>query len=76
MSSLNELGLDDPDHCVYCEGFNRHEAWCLTQNAGVQYAYRAVVEPEMLDFTDQLKLHALGVAWATDIVWPKPERTV
>jgi hypothetical protein len=56
--------------CVYCERFNCHESWCPTQNANVQYAYRAVLQPDLLNLGDQIILHALGVAWGADIVWP------
>jgi len=42
----------------------RHEKWCITRDALVQYAYRAVLEPERLSIADRLILHALGVCWA------------
>jgi hypothetical protein len=28
--------------CGHCDGIIRHEPWCITQNASVQYAYQAV----------------------------------
>jgi hypothetical protein len=70
MSAHNELPLCHRDQesaasaCVYCERCNDHEPWCPTQNASVQYANRAVLQPDLLNLADQLILHALGVAWA------------
>jgi hypothetical protein len=58
--------------CVYCERFNCHEPWCPKQNATIQYAFRAVLQPDLLNLGDQIILHALGVAWGVDLVWPKP----
>jgi hypothetical protein len=49
--------------CVYCDGVIRHELWCVTQNASVQYAYRAVSDPGQLTPGDHLILHALGATW-------------
>ena len=49
--------------CGHCDGVIRHEAWCVTQNAGVQYAYQVVSDPGLLSTGDHLILHALGVAW-------------
>ena len=49
--------------CSHCERIIRHEAWCMTQNASVQYAYQAVLEPGTLSPGDHLILHALGAAW-------------
>jgi len=77
MPSQNELPLSHhapkgaESACVYCDRCNCHEPWCSTQNANVQYAYRALLEPDVLNLGDQLILHALGVIWATDSVWSK-----
>ena len=49
--------------CEHCAGVVRHERWCITCDALVQYAYGAVLDPEKLTLTDRLILHALGVAW-------------
>lgn len=49
--------------CGHCDGVIRHESWCVTQNASVQYAYQAVSDPGHLTLGDQLILHALGATW-------------
>jgi hypothetical protein len=49
--------------CEHCGGIVRHEKWCITCDAVVQYAYSVVLEPEKLTFCDRLILHALGVSW-------------
>ena len=49
--------------CPHCEGIVRHERWCVTRDANVQYAFGVVQEPEKLTLFDTLILHALGVAW-------------
>ena len=49
--------------CEHCGGIVRHERWCITCDAVVQYAYGAVLDPEKLSLCDQLILHALGVSW-------------
>jgi hypothetical protein len=49
--------------CPHCEGVVRHEPWCITGNCAVAYAYQAVVDAAKLSLTDELILHALGVAW-------------
>jgi hypothetical protein len=49
--------------CAHCEGVIRHEPWCSTQNARVQYAFQAALYPNHLTLHDSLILHALGVAW-------------
>ena len=41
----------------------RHERWCITCDAVVQYAYGAVLDSEKLTLCDRLILHALGVSW-------------
>ena len=52
--------------CEHCGGVVRHERWCITRDAVVQYAYKVVLEPEKLTTIDQLILHALGVAWVSN----------
>jgi hypothetical protein len=49
--------------CGHCNGVNRHEPWCMTQNASVQYAYQVALDPDRLSPGDRLILHALGAAW-------------
>jgi len=49
--------------CEYCDGVVRHERWCIVVNPVVSYAYEAVLDAGKLTVTDQLILHALGVAW-------------
>lgn len=49
--------------CEHCGGIIRHERWCITCDALVQYAYTAVVDAERLNLRDRLILHALGVSW-------------
>ena len=49
--------------CGHCNGVIRHEPWCITQNASVQYVYQAVSGTGELDPGDHLILHALGVVW-------------
>ena len=31
--------------CGHCDGVLRHEHWCITQNASVQYAYQVISDP-------------------------------
>ncbi len=52
--------------CRHCGGIVRHEHWCRTQKASVQYAYRVVTDPAHLSIEDRLILHALGAAWTTE----------
>jgi hypothetical protein len=54
---------DAQSGCEHCGGIGRHERWCITCDALVQYAYGAVAEPEKLTLLDQLILHALGASW-------------
>jgi hypothetical protein len=49
--------------CEHCEGVVRHEDWCITRDALVQYAYTVVLHPEKMTLRDRLILHALGVSW-------------
>lgn len=52
--------------CEHCGGVIRHEHWCITRDASVQYAYGIVLDAEKLTLRDRLILHALGVSWATN----------
>jgi 3-oxoacyl-[acyl-carrier-protein] synthase III len=61
LSHSNQYTADSA--CGHCEGVIRHEAWCITQNASIQYAYQALLDPGHLSPGDQLILHALGAAW-------------
>jgi hypothetical protein len=61
LTHSNQYSADSA--CGHCDGVIRHEAWCVTQNAGVQYAYQVVSDPGFLSTRDHLILHALGVAW-------------
>lgn len=49
--------------CEHCGGIIRHERWCITRDAAVQYAYGVVVDADKLTLRDRLILHALGVLW-------------
>jgi hypothetical protein len=49
--------------CPHCGGVVRHERWCITRDALVQYAFAVVSDATKLNLRDQLTLHALGVAW-------------
>jgi hypothetical protein len=60
-SHNNQCSADSA--CGHCGGMIRHESWCVTQNASVQYAYRAVSDTGQLSPGDHLILHALGAAW-------------
>jgi hypothetical protein len=61
LTHSNQYSADSA--CGHCDGVIRHEAWCVTQNPGVQYAYQVVSDPGLLSTGDHLILHALGVAW-------------
>jgi hypothetical protein len=64
--------LDSADSvCGHCNGVIRHEHWCITQNASVQYAYQAVLEPGHLSPGDHLILHALGASWTAKRILSK-----
>ena len=60
-SHSNQYSADSA--CAHCDGVIRHEPWCITQNANVEYAYRAVSHPRQLSPGDCLILHALGATW-------------
>lgn len=49
--------------CEHCEGIIRHEAWCITRDPIVYYAYQVVADPAKLTVGDSLILHSLGVTW-------------
>lgn len=49
--------------CEHCGGVVRHEAWCITRDALVRYAYGVVEDAHTMTLTDRLILHALGVSW-------------
>lgn len=49
--------------CQHCGGVLRHEKWCITRDAFVQYAFSAVLDASKLTLRDHLVLHALGVSW-------------
>ena len=47
LSHSNQYSADSS--CGHCDGVIRHETWCVTQNASVQYAYQAVSDPGSLE---------------------------
>jgi len=49
--------------CEHCGGIVRHEPWCTAVNCGVRYAHQIVSRPEAITVDDDIRLHALGVAW-------------
>lgn len=53
----------EKDPCPYCEARQQHEAWCVTTNKAVRYAYEAVLGSSRLSDGDVLILHSLGVVW-------------
>jgi len=55
--------LSGPQVCEHCGRISRHEKWCITRDALVQYAYAVVTDAEKLTLRDRLILHALGVDW-------------
>jgi hypothetical protein len=50
--------------CPHCLGTEEHEAWCVTCDPKVHYAYEIVDEPRKLTLGDALILHSLGVTWS------------
>lgn len=50
--------------CDHCGKILRHDAWCITLNPFVQYAYEIVLDPHKLTIGDAIILHSLGVTWA------------
>jgi hypothetical protein len=49
--------------CEHCRGIIRHEAWCITLDPVVYYAYQIVAAAGKLTVGDALILHTLGVTW-------------
>ena len=72
LTHSNQYSADSA--CGHCEGVIRHEVWCLTQNACVQYAYQVVSDSSLLNTGDHLILHALGVAWTPKRILSKARR--
>src|ERR1700735_3739738 len=64
LSHSNQYSADSA--CGHCDGVLRHEPWCVTHNARVQYAYQIISAPSHLNPGDRLILHALGVAWIAE----------
>jgi hypothetical protein len=50
--------------CGHCLGVTSHEAWCITCNTAVRYAFEIVLDGRQLALGDELILHALGVEWS------------
>jgi hypothetical protein len=69
LSYSNKYNSDSA--CGHCDGVLRHESWCITQNARVQYAYQVISDPSHLSRVDHLILHALGATWTTKKILPK-----
>lgn len=53
--------------CEHCEGVVRHEPWCITRSEVILYAYKAVLNANVLTEGDKLILHALGVVWTNNL---------
>ncbi len=49
--------------CMHCDGIIRHETWCATLSEAAGYAFGAISDSNRLSVEDELRLHALGVAW-------------
>jgi hypothetical protein len=49
--------------CLHCGAAPQHEAWCVTTNLSVRYAYAIVLSSSLLTPGDVLILHSLGVIW-------------
>ena len=56
--------------CEHCAGVVRHEAWCVTQNPVVAYAYLTATGAMPISEQDTLILHALGVTWSSPEGFP------
>lgn len=50
--------------CDHCGKILQHEAWCITLNPFVQYAYEIILDAHKLTIGDTIILHSLGVSWA------------
>ena len=72
LSHSNQNSADSA--CGHCDGVIRHEPWCVTHNATVQYAYQAVSDPDHLSPGDHLILHALGAVWTPNKMLSKQRR--
>jgi hypothetical protein len=72
LTHSNQYSADSA--CGHCDGVIRHEAWCITRNACVQYAYQVVSDPALVCTGDHLILHALGVAWTPKRILSKARR--
>jgi hypothetical protein len=68
LSHSNQYSADSA--CGHCDGVLRREPWCITQNASVQYPYKAISDPSHLSRVDHLILHALGAAWTAKRILP------
>ena len=49
--------------CDHCGQMLQHQAWCVTINPFVHYAYQVILDPSKLTIGDTLILHSLGVVW-------------
>ncbi len=49
--------------CSHCGSARQHEAWCVTTNLNVRYAYAIVLSSNLLTAGDVLILHSLGAIW-------------
>jgi hypothetical protein len=49
--------------CKHCGEVIRHAGWCSAVNAAVRYAHQIAVRPETITPDDEMRLHAMGVAW-------------
>jgi len=70
----NNQHRDPESACTHCEGIVRHELWCATQSAIVQYAMTAFLDPDQLSIEDELILHGLGVTWKAEAPKNKKHR--
>jgi hypothetical protein len=61
LTQSNQYSVDSV--CGHWDGVLRHEPWCITLNASVQYAYQIISVPSRLNLGDRIILHALGAAW-------------
>lgn len=64
LSRANQLTAGPA--CDHCAGVTSHEAWCISCNAIVRYAYGVVLDSGRLTLGDELSLHALGVKWTAE----------
>jgi len=65
IESSRSIQLSAGSVCNHCAGVTSHEAWCITCNAVVRYAYGLVLDRSQLTVGDELILHALGVEWSS-----------